>query len=237
MVYRGLNVFFKRAKNKGRQVLLLHGFGGSSKTVDCLFYFLKNRGYDVSSLDFPGFGESDEPKEKWTIRDYAGFVEWVIGEQELDRPVVIGHSFGGRVGIILAALGKCGALVLIDSAGMRPRRGLSYYFNVTRYKIRKALGGDVSAFGSSDYRSLSPVMKQTFVSVVNDHLDNLLKEITVPTLILWGDRDRETPPYMAKRIRKRVKNSRLVMLDGGHYSYIDAFLPCCNETEKFICSL
>jgi pimeloyl-ACP methyl ester carboxylesterase len=99
------------------------------------------------------------------------------------------------------------------------------------------MGKDLSRYGSADYKSLSPVMKKTFVSVVNDHLDNLLREIAVPTLILWGKRDRETPPYMAKRIRRRVKNSRLVMLEGGHYVYIDAFLPCCVETEKFICSL
>ncbi len=235
--YNNTQIFYKRENRGGKTVLLMHGFGVDSKAVDCLFYFLKNRGYDVISIDFPGFGRSSEPFGVWSIYDYAECVEAFIHSLSLDNIIAIGHSFGGRVGLILASKNILNGLVLIDSAGLKPRRSLMYYIKIGTYKLKKFMKFDTSRSGSADYRSLSVNMRASFVKVVNGHLDNLLPKISVPTLILWGKNDKETPLYMAKKLNKNIKNSVLYLMEGAHFSYIDSYNEACMHLENFLCSL
>ena len=80
----------------------------------------------------------------------------------------------------------------------------------------------VKAAVSSMLAALSPAMKKVFVRIVNTHLDGLLAKIDVPTLLFWGKEDKDTPPYMAKRFHKGIKDSGLVMLNGaGHFAYAE----------------
>lgn len=234
--YLDTKIYYKRVKADAKQVVLLHGFGASSKTMQCLFSFLQKNGYDVTSVDFAGFGESEEPKQSWSIYDYADSIKELIKLENLTNPIILGHSFGGRVGIILASMKVPRGLVLIDSAGIKPRRKLKYYLSIYKYKTRKKLGLSVEKYGSADYKSLSEQMRETFVKVVNEHLDNLLCTINCPTLILWGKEDKETPIYMAKKLNKGIKNSACIVLDGGHFSFLDSFSETCGIVESFLCS-
>ena len=154
---------------------------------------------------------------------------------KIEDVVGVGHSFGGRVGLILASRKILSALMLIDSAGLKPRRTPLYYAKVIAYKTAKLLRITPKNAGSRDYRSLSVNMRATFVKVVNEHLDKLLPTIEIPTLITWGDRDRETPLYMAKKFHKHIKGSALFVFDGGHYSYIDSYIDTCLCLENFLC--
>lgn len=235
--YKHTRIYYKRENKGGKTVLLMHGFGADSKAVDCLFYFLKNRGYDVISLDFAGFGQSDQPSGAWTIYDYADCVTTLISALCVNSVTAIGHSFGGRVGIILASKNIVDSLILIDSAGLKPKRNPLYYARIIIHKVRKKLKIPSSKAGSKDYRSLSVNMRSTFVNVVNSHLDGLLSKIKVPTLILWGNKDKETPLYMAKKLNANIANSSLYVLDGGHFSYIDSYIETCSHMENFLCSL
>lgn len=136
---------------------------------------------------------------------------------------LVGHSFGGRVAIKLAA--KYGHLiskiVLCDSAGIIPKRRIKYYFKVSVHKLLLKLGFKHNG-GSKDYKSLSNVMKQTFKNIVNEDLTCLTKKITAPTMIIWGDKDKETPIYMAKMLHKNITNSGLVIFKNcGHFAYIE----------------
>ena len=89
------------------------------------------------------------------------------------------------------------------------------------YKLKKALRLDVSRYGSTDYLALEGVDKKTFVNIVNERLDKYLGLIDKPTLIIWGEKDVDTPMYMANILRRRIKNSGLVVLEGeGHFGYI-----------------
>ncbi|MBO5223310.1 MAG: alpha/beta hydrolase [Clostridia bacterium] len=237
LYYNQTRIYYKRENQGGKTVLLMHGFGADSKAVDCLFYFLKNRGYDVISLDFPGFGESAEPYEAWSIYDYAECVKYIINTLSLNNVVGLGHSFGGRVGLILASEGYLSALILIDSAGLKPRRNPTYYIKVYAYKIRKFFKLKTDNAGSADYKRLSVNMRASFVKIVNAHLDGILNKIRIPTMILWGKNDKDTPVYMAKKLRKTIKNSILHIMDGGHFSYIDSYNETCMHVENFLCSL
>ena len=138
------------------------------------------------------------------------------------KAIWVGHSFGGRVALEIAAKHpeRAAGLVLVDSAGLRPRRPPSYHIRVALHKLLKRLGGS-GLKGSADYRELSPVMKAVFVRVVNYDETPLLARIACPTAVFWGDRDRETPLYMAKRFVRGIEGSRLFMLSGGHFAYAE----------------
>ena len=213
----------------GDDVVFLHGFGGSIDSFLGTAKIIAGEDFRVTLPDMPGFGKT-EIKEPMTIYGYADCIAALIRYYDMKNITMIGHSFGGRVAIILGAQARqygidLKKLVLVDSAGIKQRRGIGYFFKVALYKIARKLKFKTAAkFGSTDYKSLSEIMKKTFINVVNADLTPLLKEIRHSTLIFWGDRDKDTPLYMAKKINRLIKDSGLIVYkDAGHYSYIDKF--------------
>ncbi len=179
--------------------------------------------FRVTLLDFYGFGDTPHPEHALTLDDFVQSVIDIIQFYKMKSVILVSHSFGGRVAIKIAS--KYGYLlekmVLIDAAGLRPRRGAQYYYKLLRHKILKTLKIPHKA-GSSDYRQLPDIKKKTFVNIVNENLAALLPKITLPTLIIWGNNDKETPIYMARKLNKGIVGSGLVVLKGaGHHSYLD----------------
>lgn len=218
----GQNVFYERKKGKGTPVLLLHGWGCGASTMRRIFDCFADSGRDVTAIDFPGHGQSFTPPETFTIFDYAKLTQNLIEKLELKKPDVIAHSFGGRVALILAAEGKINRLVLTDAAGLKPRRGFKYHFKVTLYKLKRKLKIADNNAGSADYKALSPAMKRVFTSVVNTFLDDYLDKIKCPTLLIWGDEDRDTPVRMAKKMKKHIPDSGLVVFENcGHFCFLE----------------
>ena len=209
-------------------IVFLHGWGADKNS----FLWVKNyfENYSLVFVDFPGFGESPEPQEPYNIFDYVCKLKDLLDEfDDLRSLTLVGHSFGGRVAIKFAFLFQNEyenfKVCLVDSAGLKPHRGLGYYFKVYKYKIYKKLFPNwkaLSKFGSQDYVKLSPIMKQTFVRVVNENSASYAKFISADTLIIWGSKDKETKPYMAKKLNKLIRNSKLVFIEGaGHFSFLD----------------
>lgn len=200
-------------------MIFLHGWGGD---VRSFLFVAKNLGVRATLVDFYGFGKMPHPDYPLTVKDFA---EGVIGTMDaagIAKADIVGHSFGGRVAIYLAAYypERVNKLVLVDSAGVKPRRGIKYYFRITLHKILKKFGGGLK--GSDDYRALSPVMQATFRNVVNYDETPLLGRISAETAIFWGDNDKDTPLYMAKKLNKKIPNSFLfVLTNAGHFSYLD----------------
>lgn len=182
----------------------------------------------VTLLDFAGFGESEEPNTVYGVPDYASDVVSLLKSLEIESATLVGHSFGGRVALEISAKYPqiVKRLALVDSAGLKPRRGLKYYFKVGLHKILRKIGLK-GLKGSSDYRILSPVMRETFKRVVNYDQTYLLNEIKCPTAIFWGDKDRDTPKYMAKKFNKYIADSSIFWLIGGHFAYAE-------DSRKFI---
>lgn len=146
------------------------------------------------------------------------------------------HSFGGRVGIKLSA--KYGYLIknliLIDSAGIRPKRDFVYYLKIYRHKMLTKLKIRHEA-GSNDYKKLRGTIRETFKNVVNEDLSPYLSKIKVKTLIIWGNKDKDTPIYMAKKLNKKISNSRLIVLKGcGHFAYVERHTLFCEIVEKYL---
>jgi len=232
----GLNINYID-EGKGRHVLLLHGWGGSIQTMMPIFNILKEK-FRVVALDLPGFGNSDIPKEPWNSYDYAECINKFIEKLNLNEIILFGHSHGGRISIVLASkYNFVKKLILIDSAGIIPKRKAKYYIKVYWFKMLKKiyltfplknkqekLDKFYKKFGSRDYRDAEGVMRQTMVKVINDNLIRLLSDIKAPTLLIWGENDEDTPLYMGEMMEKEIPDSGLVILKGaGHYSYIDNY--------------
>jgi len=204
----------------GEDVVFLHGWGANLEAF--LFIAQRLSGYRVTLIDFAGFGKSEEPKTPYSVKDYSCDVIAILKAVGIEKACFVGHSFGGRVCLELGAnypeLVK--KLVLIDSAGLKPRRGLKYYIRVGLHKLLRKLGRK-GLSGSADFSALSPLMKETFKLVVNYDQSALLNKINCPTAIFWGNEDKETPRYMAKKLNKGIKDSNIFWLNGGHFSYID----------------
>ena len=226
-------------EGKGKDVLILHGWGANIQTMLAIHNHIKDR-FKVYTLDLPGFGESDEPKEVWSSYEYADFIKKFMDKMNIKEVILMGHSHGGRVSIVLSNkypdLVK--QMVLIDSAGIIPKRKLKYYMKVYSFKALKQLYNLIffykdkktrlekfyKKFGSTDYRDSDGIMRNIMVTVINDDLEPLLEDIKAQTLLVWGKNDEDTPVYMGEIMERKIKGSGLVVLeDAGHYSYLDQF--------------
>lgn len=231
-----LTVSYSYHVGGGTPIVLLHGWGCDASIFNCVADYLIDKNHSVIGIDLPGFGQSAPPPAEFTVYDYADTVRRLMSHLDIHRAVIAGHSFGGRLGIILAATTDIvEKLILIDAAGLKPRRGIRYRAKVAAYKFKKRLGLNTKNSGSADYRALSGDMKRVFVSVVNTHLGALVKRITCPTLIFFGALDRDTPLWMGKKLERNIADSALIVLkNAGHYSFLEQFSDFIVVFDAFI---
>jgi pimeloyl-ACP methyl ester carboxylesterase len=234
----GLETFYS-VQGAGDPVLLLHGWGVrvSSQSLAGIQEVLAGT-HRAVALDLPGFGWSERPAAVWGVAEYARHVAGFLDTLGIPRAAVLGHSFGGRVAIRLAAehAARVCRLVLVASAGIRPPRSARYYVRVGLVKgVRRLFGlpvwGRLGArviarvterVGSRDYRAAG-AMRPILVKVVNEDLAPMLPAIQAPTLILWGDRDQEVPRAAMDRMAQGIPGARMVVFPGaGHFPFQDA---------------
>ncbi|MBQ7042621.1 MAG: alpha/beta hydrolase [Muribaculaceae bacterium] len=230
----GLN-FHYTVQGEGAPIILMHGWGCNLTTLQSVEKVaLEN--HKVYNVDFPGFGESQEPSEVWGVEEYTRLIEQLVKTENIENPILLGHSFGGRVGILYSSRNKVNKLILVDAAGVKPRRSLKYYFKVYTYKLGKKLMpliyGKARAQqridamrakrGSSDYNNASPMMRAILSKVVNEDLKDKMPLIKAPTLLIWGENDTATPLRDAKIMERLIPNAGLVSFPRcGHYSFLD----------------
>jgi pimeloyl-ACP methyl ester carboxylesterase len=221
----------------GVPVIALHGWGASIDLIAPLAQPLAKLGYSVHVLDLPGFGESPAPKTAWGVSDYTNLVMGYLAHQQIERAHFFGHSFGGRVSIMLAAQHpqRVDKLVLADSAGVLPRRSATMQLRLQTYKIIRdglySIGMNTLAdrlrtwynerYGSTDLKQ-SGVLRDTFLKVVNEDLLPYAARIQASTLLVWGSTDEDTPLWQGKLLESTIPDAGMVLYEGaGHYSYLE----------------
>lgn len=218
-------------------IVLMHGWGCDHSTLASVERTALACGYRVINVDFPGFGQSEEPEEVWGVEQYTRLIEHLIDSLSLKTPpVLLGHSFGGRVGILYSSRNPVEKLILVDAAGIKPKRTFRYYWKIYTFKTLKRLtylifGHDEAErrldkrrakAGSSDYAGASPMMRRILSKVVNEDLSDRLPMIKAPTLLIWGENDTATPISDARKMEKHIPGAALVSFAGcGHYSFLD----------------
>lgn len=223
-------------KGCGKDLLMLHGYLATKESFyPQIEYF--SRFYRVTALDFLGFGNSGELTEPYSVSDYADWLCAALTKLQIQSPYVIAHSFGGRVAVKCLSRGNLfERAVLTGCAGIVPKRTLRYKLRVKTYRLVKKFAPRYAEkkFGSSEYRSLSPVMRESYKKIVNEDLREDAKKIQVPVLFLYGDRDTETPLSSARVYQACVKDSRLRVLENcGHFAHLDNALAFNLAAEEF----
>lgn len=233
--YQDINVYYRFIGTESASpILLLHGWGCDGDIFDRVVEAFPEKSF--LSIDFPPFGKSCQTPVNWNIFSYANMVISLCEHLHIKRCDLLAHSFGGRVAILISALNEklVNSCVLCGCAGLKPKRGIGYHFKVLNYKMRKKLGLNTSKYGSNDYKMLSDDMKKVFNEVVNQDLKDYCPLIKAPCLIIFGQKDRETPVYMAKKLHKKITNSHLCILpDAGHFAFIDSQLSFTRELSLF----
>ncbi len=225
-------------KGCGEPILLLHGWGANK---ECFAKIIEELSTDftVYAIDFLGFGASNDVLASYTIFDFAKDVERFINIIIGKPTIILGHSFGGRVCMILGQKECVKSIIFVNSAGLFYRKSLKTRFKIWCYKRRKRMNNnysnaDIKKFGSADYVEASPTLRRVMVRVVNTYLDDYAKKIDKPTLIIWGKKDKITPFYMAKTLHKYIKCSTIVSINGGHFCFLEDSKAFCASIFKFL---
>lgn len=222
---------------EGKDVILLHGWGANLQSFTPVINYLQNN-FKLYAIDLPGFGKSEIPDHALGINEYANLIEHFIQIMSIKNPILIGHSFGGRIIIYLTGKMKFNAhkIILIDSAGIKPKRKFKNILKIYLFKtIKKILQLPLlknktqglierarKYFGSDDYKNTNGIMRDILVKVVNQDLRALLPNINAPTLVIWGEHDTATPISDGKVMEKLIPDAGLVILkNAGHFSYLD----------------
>lgn len=232
----GLRIRYDRTGSGPQAVIVMHGWGCKASTVQVLADAAASPRTTVYNLDLPGFGESTEPPSSWDVYDYARCIEAFADALGIANPVLIGHSYGGRIAIVYASERAVDKVILVDAAGVKPRRSLRYYMRVYTFKATKRLlplvlgrrRGDAlidkmrGRAGSADYNAASPAMRAVMSRSVNQDLRPLMPLIKAPTLLIWGENDTATPLRDARIMERLIPDAGLVVYPGcGHYSFLD----------------
>lgn len=251
----GLPSRCERYGDRGEEVLLLHGWGvgldgylaplAEALSADCR----------VTALDFPGHGGSAKPRETWGVPEYARWVGGVMEALALGPQTVIAHSFGGRVALWLAAREPrlVRRLVLTGAAGLMREKTPEELARAERYQRQKERLGRLASLpllggaarraqralrdrhSSPDYLALDEDMKATFVRIVNQDLQGLLPEVRQPTLLVWGERDEQTPLWMGQRMAREIPDAALIPFEGrGHFAYLEELPRFVSIVRAFI---
>jgi pimeloyl-ACP methyl ester carboxylesterase len=244
----GVNVRF-RDTGAGSVVLLLHGWGDTLATFDALIPELG----DTRSvrLDLPGFGESEPPGPPWDVSRYAVFVRHFLDKLGIAEPdVLVGHSFGGRIAIkgIASGILKPKHLILIASAGAAAqggarRRVFSFFAKTGKFLtafpplsfFRERLREQLYRLAGSVDCLQAGLMRETFLKIISENLVADAAKMHVPTILVWGERDTETPLAEARVLEKAMANARLAIIPGaGHFVHRDLPKETAREIHAFI---
>lgn len=231
MDLKKLNIF---VEGNGKPMLLLHGWGQNYQMMEPIYEAFKKE-YRVCNLDLPGFGMSADLEKAYTIYDYVNVIKEVVRFYELDNPIIIAHSFGARIAFYYASMFPVRYLIVSGAAGIKPKRHMDYYIKIYTYKLLKKMHLSF-VMGSEDYKRANANMKKTLVHVVNEDASEVIPKIQVPILLVWGEKDEQTPMYMADKILSLNKNATLVVFENeDHFAYyhqMRRFIKVCEVALK-----
>ena len=210
----------------GKPLIFLHGYMCNKQFFNAQMQFF-SKTHRVIAYDLYGFGENIPMNEPYALDDYvAEFFK--VASTYGEKVSVIAHSFGCRV--ILKALslpqGKIiEKALLCGVAGLKPEFSFKRECKKLIYKILKPFASTAwleKRFFSLDYRLASGYMKQTFKLVTSEYLDERLSLIKTPIFLVFGENDTQTPPSLANRVVKKVKDCGVYVMQGcSHFCFCE----------------
>jgi pimeloyl-ACP methyl ester carboxylesterase len=219
--------------------VFLHGYLSSKESFYYQIDYFSDNGFRVTAMDLPGFGASAKLTQAYSVTDYARWLNGFLSAMHIKNAHIVAHSFGARVAIKLLSsqMYTADKLVLTGGAGLVKPRSPRYMRQVNRYRAVKKLFPKYAErhFGSKEYKTLSPLMRESYKKIVNEDLRGDARLIKNRTLLVYGKDDKTTPYNEEGKIfNECIKGSQLVLMNGGHFCFVDypqAFNGC---VEKFL---
>ncbi len=233
---RTTTIYYEKFGEGKKTIVILPGWGNTRETFYPLISEFQEN-YSIYILDYPGFGKSPALEEEWKMDDYAKLIKNFLWDLHIYNPIIIAHSFGGRITALL--LGKYNIkvkkLILIDVAGIKRRKKIKVFLKEKLYKVLKKVSYLLPIlkqeefrqkllirFASTDYKDISRSMQKTFQNIIQEDLRTYYKKITAETLLIWGEKDLDTPLKDGKYLQKKIKNSALIIYPkANHFSYLN----------------
>jgi pimeloyl-ACP methyl ester carboxylesterase len=203
--------------NEKIDLIILHGWGSNKGIMKNAFSPYMNTFRHIY-IDLPGFGKSTCNLTLHT-KDYARIVELLLIHLNAQKSIILGHSFGGKVALLLDPE----VLILVASAGIYIPKSLKVKSKIMLTKIFNFIGFSkfCSCFVAEDAKSLTKPMYETFKNVVNEDFSYEFENYSSKALLCWGENDTATPLSSAKKIDELISDSKLVIYDGDHFFFMN----------------
>ncbi len=220
-------------------VVLLHGWGQNIEMMKPVADPFEND-FDIIIVDLPGYGKSSEPPYAFTVDDYVECIKELLDTLKVKNPILIGHSFGGKISLLYASKYSVKKLILFASPFKKEIEKLSLKTKTLK-TLKKVPGlNKLENFakkhiGSTDYRNASPLMREILVGTVNLDITEEVKKIKAPTLIIWGTNDEAVDVKRAYELEKLINDAGLVIYDNcTHYAYLENLNQTINILRSFL---
>jgi pimeloyl-ACP methyl ester carboxylesterase len=237
---KDININYIRYGNKDKQtIVFLHGWGQNIDMMNPLGEFRKEYN-DVIILDLPGHGKSEEPKYAWELSDFVEFLKEFLEKLNIENPILVGHSFGGRISLYYASKYKVKKMILFGSPFKKEIKKDSLKTKLLKKAKKVPILKNFEEIakkhiGSTDYRLASPMMRNILVNTVNFDLTEDVKKIKCPTLLVWGTLDEQVPLSRAYELESLIKDAGVVEYEGcTHYAYLERLNQTKNIMNSFL---
>lgn len=223
---------------EGDDIVLLHGWGQNIEMMKPVGDRLKN--HHIIIIDLPGYGNSSEPKYVWTVYDYVECIKELLDSLNVKNPILIGHSFGGKISLEYASKYKVKKLILFGSPYRKGIDKMPLKTKLLKFAKKIPVVNRLEGFakkhiGSTDYKKASDMMRKILVETVNLDITEDVKKIKCPTLIFWGTLDEAVPISDAYDLEKLINDAGLVVYDGcTHYAYLERLGQTVNAIKVFL---
>lgn len=239
MTIKECNINYIDYGAKEDTIVLLHGWGQNIEMMKSVGDQFQSN-HRIIIIDLPGFGLSSEPKFPWQLEDYVEMLEVLLTDLKVENPTIIGHSFGGKIGLLYATKNKVKKLVGLASPYKQKIKKETLKMKVL--KTAKKIPGlnkleslAKKHIGSTDYKNASEMMRKILVNHVNLDLTEEVKKIKCPTLLIWGTMDTAVSIDDAYELEKLIDNCGLVTYDGcTHYAYLERFGQTISVLKSFL---
>lgn len=225
-------------KNK-QALVFLHGWGQNINMMKPLAdnFSKENR---IIIIDLPGHGQTPEPTYIWHLNDFVEMLKELLDKLNIDKPILIGHSFGGKISLLFASKYEVEKLILFGSPFRKDITKLSLKTKILKKLKKVPILNKLEEFakqhiGSTDYKNASPIMRQILVKHVNTDIIEEVKKIDAPTIIIWGTNDSTVSIKEAYELEKLIKDSAVIAYQNcTHYAYLENLGQTINVINSFI---
>ncbi|MBP3461748.1 MAG: alpha/beta hydrolase [Bacilli bacterium] len=231
--------YINYGKKNSDSLVFLHGWGQNIEMMKMLADPFEDD-FNIVIIDLPGHGKSEEPKRVYTLYDYVDCINELLKSLKIKNPILIGHSFGGKLSLLYASKYDVKKLVLLASPYKKEIKKLSLKTKILKTAKKIPILNKFEDFakkhiGSTDYKNASPIMRQILVEHVNLDITEEVKKIKCSTLIIWGTNDLEVPVEEAYELEKLIKDSGVVIYEGcTHYAYLERLGQTINVLKSFL---